>query len=305
MTFLSANAGPRLHFLADGFYSANWDDAQREGNRTEIYRRLREDKDVDLIITMGTWAALDMVTDGHSLPVMALSCSDAYGAGLMKTPLDSGRDNVYITVEPDRWPRQLVFFNKLFGFKRLGITYENTRDGRSQAGIDTVEKVAGLLGVTLVPCTDQFDVPDAALAYQRLLACHEKLAPQVDAMYLTVNSALVPENIPKLIEPFTRNKVPTFAQLTPGGVASGILLDIAQEDLVKEGEFAAKALGGILNGTPPRRAPNWLETDITISFNLDTARKIGWKPPFAFLLTVDTVYSKDTPVKSGGKTKGP
>lgn len=288
---LSSATDGTLQFLPDGFYSADWSDEDRKRNKAAILQRIRERGDVDLILAMGTWAGVDMATDEHAVPVMALSASDAHGAGIMKTPLDSGRDHVYAMIEPDRLPRQVVFFHKIFRFNRLGITYEDTPDGRSAAGIDMIREVAALLDITLVPCTAAFDVPDVAVTHARLLACHEELAPRVDAMYLTVNNALTAEAAPELAEPFHARGIPTFAQHVPGGVRQGILLDIAQASPDKEGLFAANALAMILAGASPRKAPNWFENEISISLNMDTARRIGWTPPFSLLLAVDKLYA--------------
>ncbi len=280
----------RLEFLPDGLYSANWDDAVRDKNRAAVYKRMHEKKDVGLIISMGTWAGVDMTREEHTTPMMILSCSDPLGAGLMKDRLDSGRDNVFVTVDPGRWERQLVFFHSLFKFKKLGIAYEDTPDGRSQAGMDAIEQAAKILGFQLVPCTAQFDVPEVELAHTRLMACHKELARRVDAMYLTVNTALRPGSIGELVEPLTLAGVPTFAQLSPTGVQEGILLDIAQEDLTGHGLFAAQVLQRILDGETPRRIPNWLNDKISISMNMQTARRIGWKPEFLFMFAVDSLY---------------
>ena len=54
--------GDRLVFLKDGYYSANWDAAQRAANRKALLDRIREKGDVDMIFAFGTWAGLDMAT---------------------------------------------------------------------------------------------------------------------------------------------------------------------------------------------------------------------------------------------------
>lgn len=289
--WLVENPGKRLQFLEDGYYSADWDDKTRQQNKQRISQRLQH-HEVDLIIALGTWAGVDLAPQSGTVPLLILSCSDAYGAGLMATPMDSGKDNIYVTVEPERYSRQLIFFHSLFQFKRLGIAYEDTPDGRSQASLDTLRKTAELLAVTLVPCTAPFDLPDPEQRRLNLLNCHQTLAPQIDAMYLSINSALEPKNIPSLLKAFTARNIPTFAQDAAGAVANGVLLDFAQANPSQEGAFAGQALLAILQGTPPRQAPNWLSTPIKISLNMDTARKIGWPPPFSLLRIVDTVYSK-------------
>ena len=86
--------GDRLVFLKDGYYSANWDAAQRAANRKALLDRIREKGDVDMIFAFGTWAGLDMATADISVPVFSMSVTDAVQAGIAKSLKDSGRDNL-------------------------------------------------------------------------------------------------------------------------------------------------------------------------------------------------------------------
>jgi ABC-type uncharacterized transport system substrate-binding protein len=293
----------RLEFVRDGYYSDDWNQTLRARNKAAIFSRLAQEKDVDLILAMGTWAGVDMVTDEFHTPVMVLNTTDAYSSGLVKTPLESGRRHVYVAMDPNWLPRQLVFFHDLFRFKRLGITYDDSQAGRNAVGLHTIERIAPLLGFEIVPCSGQLDLADMEEAYRRLLDCHEKLAGQVDAMYITSSSAVKPETIAALVEPFNRRQIPTFGQDAEGGVKNGILLDIARNDPEEEGAFAADALREILAGTPPGQARHLFESMINISLNMDTARKIGWHPPFELLRSIDVLYKNqerqaDAPGKS-------
>jgi ABC-type uncharacterized transport system substrate-binding protein len=280
----------RLEFVRDGYYSSDWNQSLRAGNKAAIFRRLAQGKDVGLILAMGTWAGVDMVTDEFRTPVMVLCTTDAYSSGLVKTPLESGRRHVYVVMDPDWLPRQLIFFHNLFRFKRLGIAYDDSRAGRNAVGLHAVERIAPLLGFEIVPCSGRLDLADMKEAYRRLLDCHEKLAGQVDAMYMTSSSGVKPETIAALVEPFNRRKIPTFSQDAEDGVKNGILLDIARDDPEEIGAFAADAMLEILAGTPPGEARHLFESMIDISLNMDTARKIGWHPPFELLRAIDVLY---------------
>lgn len=286
-----------IRFQEDGFHSAGWDPEMRRLHKEAILRRIREKGDVDLILALGTWAGVDMATDDHQTPVMVLSTSDAYAAGIIKTPTASGRAHVYAVIAPDWLPRQIFFYHRLFHFKRLGVTYDDSADGRNAVGLHMLHRLSGLLDFILVECADKLDIPDQKESCRRLLACHETLAASVDGMYITAGNALLPENIPGLTAPFTRRGIPTFAQSAPGGVARGILLDISQSIPESEGRFAASALVQIMNGVQPDQAAHLFEGDITISLNLSTARAIGWKPPFSLLQALDAVYLNQEPEK--------
>ncbi|MHC4222000.1 MAG: ABC transporter substrate-binding protein, partial [Planctomycetota bacterium] len=64
-----------LEFVEDGYYSANWDDDQRQANRARILKSLKWDTDIDLAIAMGTWAGLDLANNEHSVPTVVMSTS--------------------------------------------------------------------------------------------------------------------------------------------------------------------------------------------------------------------------------------
>ena len=84
--------GKRLVFLADGFYSANWDSQQREKVRQEVLRRIREKKDVDMVLAFGTWAGQDLAAQDLPVPVIVSSVTNAVDAGIIPSVEDSGRD---------------------------------------------------------------------------------------------------------------------------------------------------------------------------------------------------------------------
>ena len=131
--------GDRLVFLKDGYYSANWDAAQRAANRKALLDRIREKGDVDMIFAFGTWAGLDMATADISVPVFSMSVTDAVQAGIAKSLKDSGRDNLHAQIDPERYKRQIAVFHDIFGFKKMGIPYEDTPEGRSDVSLAAIE----------------------------------------------------------------------------------------------------------------------------------------------------------------------
>ena len=165
--------GKHLVFLADGFYSAGWDSRQREKVRQDVLRRIREKKDVDMVLAFGTWAGQDLAAQDLPVPVIVSSVTDAVDAGIIPSVEDSGRDNLVAPIEPDRFKRQVLLFHDIFAFKKLGIAYEDTPAGRGSIALNEIEDAARELGVTLLRCTDTFDIQDADLASERLLSCHK------------------------------------------------------------------------------------------------------------------------------------
>ena len=82
-----------MRFLPDGFYSADWDTGTRETNRTALLERIRERKDVDMLLAFGTWGGQDFADADIDIPVIVASVTNAVEAGIIPSVEDSARDN--------------------------------------------------------------------------------------------------------------------------------------------------------------------------------------------------------------------
>lgn len=285
--------GKRLVFQADGFYSAGWDSRQREKVRQDILQRIREKNDVDMILAFGTWAGQDLAAQDLPVPLIVSSVTDAVNAGIIPSVKDSGRDNLVAAVEPDRFKRQILLFHDIFKFKKLGIAYEDTPAGRSSIDLSEIEDAAGELGVTLLRCTDVFDIQDKDLASERLLACHKKLVEQgAEAVYLTYNVGLQGGAMRKVLQPLADAHIPTFSQLGALDVIHGALLSVAQSSTAEEGRFSAGLMEAILKGARPRDLSPVFESSVSMALNLFMATLIGWNPPLEVLAAVDEFYQE-------------
>ena len=285
--------GNRLVFLAVGFYSAEWDSRQREKVRQDVLRRIREKKDVDMVLAFGTWAGQDLAAQDLPVPVIVSSVTNAVDAGIIPSVEDSGRDNLVAPIEPDRFKRQVLLFHDIFAFKKLGIAYEDTPAGRSSIALNEIEDAARELGVTLLRCTDTFDIQDTDLASERLLACHKKLVEQgAEAVYLTYNVGLQASAMRNVLQPLADAHIPTFSQLGVPDVVHGALLSVAQSNAAEEGRFSAGLVEAILKGARPRDLSPVFESPVSMALNLFMATLIGWNPPLEVLAAVDEFYQE-------------
>lgn len=201
-----------LEFVEDAHYSAQWDDNLRKEMTENIINRMNQKKDIDLILAVGTWAGKDLANTRHSTPTLVLTASDAVGAGIIKSNEDSGFDHIQAHVDPSRYERQIQIFHDIIAFKKLGIAYENTIDGRSYAAIDVIKKLSKSLNFEIVPCYTQSDIADKKVAGDSVIKCFETLSPQVDAIYVTLQGGVNTDTIPKLVKIANIHKIPTFSQ---------------------------------------------------------------------------------------------
>ena len=292
--WLAAHAGgTRIRFLPDGFYSAGWQDDQREKVLQAVLERIKTKGDVDLILAFGTWAGQDLAKADIQTPIIVSSVTNAITAGIIPSVEDSGRDNLVAAIEPDRFKRQVLLFHDIFQFKKLGIAYEDTPSGHGSVALNEIEAAAEERGFELLRCTETFDVQDADIASDRLLACHKKLVKEgAEAVYLTCNIGLQPSAMERILKPLAEAHIPTFSQLGAPDVVHGALLSVAQTSTTDEGRFSAELMEAIINGIRPRDLSPVFESAVSMAMNLYMATQIGWNPPLEVLAAVDEFYQQ-------------
>ena len=281
-----------IEFVEDAYYGAQWDDKTRAELVPKIINRLAEDKDIDLIIAMGTWAGKDLANDKHNVPTIVLSTSDPLSAGLIKSVEDSGFDHVHVQVDPHRYERQIRLFHEIIGFQKLGIAYEDTVDGRSYGAVDIAERVAKDRGFEVVHCHTQSDILDVEVASESLKTCFRELAKQADAIYVTEQGGINNNSIPQLVEIANQHHIPTFSQDGSEMVKYGFLVSTSTASAKYLGQFYAATFAKVFNGTKPNDISQLFEEPPKIALNLKTAEIIGFDPPLIILGAADELFDE-------------
>ena len=293
--WLAENAGgDTLRFVADAFYSPEWNPDRRSEVKEELLKRLHDQGDIDCVLAFGTWSGQDMGREPLQIPVLIPGAANAVEAEIIPSPEDSGRDNLLAVIQPDRFMRQVQVFHEFIGFSKLGITYEDTYSGRISIAMGEIEAAAKEAGVELLRCIDVtlVDLEGTERAASRLRACHEELVKQgAEAVYITYNlQGLDGRYAIDALEPLIEAGLPTFAQQGSDLVRRGALLSMANNNIKGEGFFVAEALEKILKGSLPRSLPQRYESTISLAVNLRTAARIGWNLPMEILAAVDEFY---------------
>lgn len=288
------DVSPYLEFVGDAHYTLSLLD---DNAGDSITRRLNEQKDIDLMIVMGTKAGTTIANDQHSVPVTVFSTSNAFRSGIVKSIETSGRERVWAHMDTELYKRQMEVFHDVFKFKKMGMVHEESEVGRIYAAVDDAEKLAGERGFELLtrPIREPVDTSDRERYYRDLLAIHQELAEQVDAYYLTM-APIEPSQLPELLQPFYDKKIPVFSQLGSEEVAGGALMSVARADFEGIGGFGAETIVRILNGEQMQNLPQQFQNTPHIALNLDIARMIGYRPSFEILLVADEIYQ----TKEGG-----
>lgn len=282
-----------IEFVPDAHYSAHWDESKLDGVTDKVIKRLNQ-HDLDLMIAMGTLAGKALSNDRHDTPTMVLSTSDPLATGIIKSVADSGYDHIHATVDPNRYDRQVRVFHDIVGFKNLGVAYENSDNGRSYAALDVVEKLSAERGFNIVRCYTQSDIRDMTEAEASVEKCFRELAPQVDAIYVTVQGGVNEQSIASLVKIANDNGVPTFSQSGADEVRKGFLLSLSQAGFRYVGEFHAQTFAKVFNGAKPNQLAQFFEEPPRMAVNLKTAEIVGFNPPLLLLGAADEVY-RDIP----------
>ncbi|MFH1135237.1 MAG: ABC transporter substrate binding protein [Pseudomonadota bacterium] len=282
-----------LLFLSDGFYSSDWRSEARARNREALLKRLSGERDVDLVIAMGTWAGKDLANNLHKTPVLVMSTSDPVRAGIIKSPEDSGFDHVFARCDPKRFERQVRLFHRLFGFKKLGMVFEDSELGRLYSAWVDVKKVADERGFTVIPCyASEPDIPEDELIRQ-YKNCYTWLSSRVDAIWITGTSGNQPKHIPYYLPVFLASKLPTWSMSHDSSVIShGILMALSKSDFTAIGKFQAEVMAKIFNGEKPGKLNQTFEDMNTIAVNSKVAKIIQFEIPNSIIRIADPVYNE-------------
>ncbi len=279
-------------FDAAHFYTANWDQKHRHKIRSELIHTLSHSSTIDMVLAMGTWAGQDLVNNQHNTPTFIISASDPIKSGIISSIDDSGYDHVFARVSPHRHEQQIALFHELIKFKKLGIAYENSINGRAYAALDSAMNVAEAKHFEIVSCHTQSDISDQQVANASVISCIKQLSKEVDALYITEQGGVNHDSIPTIVSIANENRVATLSQLGAQEVKYGMLMSVSRSEYDAVGLFLAGSIGKVINGVKPRDLNQLFEEKNNIAINLKTANIIGTYIYADWLAVADKIYKE-------------
>lgn len=276
-----------IQFVDDAFYNLREPGTDGE----EIPERLRERKDIDAMLVMGGAAGVLLSNSRHDTNVFVFAASNAVRSGIIASAEDSGKDNVWAHMDEQRFERQIRAFYDIVKFRKLGMVYEESDNARIYSAVNEAESLAREKGFKIVRYyvrepRSPVEYPEY---YREVQAAYNKLAAEVDAVYVTIAS-LESEKLAELFQPFYEQKIPVFSQLGNIEVENGALLTVSVMDETNIGRFGADSIGKCLLGAKPRELEQTFQSAPQITLNAEVAKKIGFKLPFELVMVLDKVY---------------
>jgi ABC-type uncharacterized transport system substrate-binding protein len=279
-----------IQFEADAYWSAHWDEQQRAVNRSQAISVLQR-HELDLVIAMGTWAGEDLAVDDHHVPVLVFRANDPVRAGIVVSVEDSGLDHVLAEQDPDRFLRQARLFHDVVGFRRLGVAYEDTVEGRIYANLAELRQATAECDFELIECQLSKSAQGEAEMAVATRACYAQLAPSVDAVWVGSGIGEQPKFMPGILSPLMEAGLPTWSSMGTEAVRRGVLASISlPSDYSELGHWYAVTIAQVLNGVQPRDLNPVFAAPLNIAINMETAQRIRYDPPKGFLEAADVIF---------------
>ena len=260
-------------------------------NQTELIERLRTTRDIDLVVVMGAAAGNFLANADHDTNIFVFAASNAVRSGIIVSAEDSGKDNVWAHMDEQRFVRQTRAFYDIVRPKKVGMVYEDSDAARVYSAVHEMESLAEEKKFEIIRyyVKEPVSPEEFPAYYQEVQAAYNRLAGQVDAVYVTIAS-LESTKLPVLFTPFYEHKIPIFSQLGNIEVQNGALITVSVMDEINIGRFGADNVSRCLLGAKPRDLEQTFQSAPKITINAEVAKKIGFKLPFELAMVVDEVY---------------
>jgi ABC-type uncharacterized transport system substrate-binding protein len=284
----------RIEFPEDAIICTGWGTPDTKKILADKSAELMARKDLDMIISAGTppTAALLKANNGKT-PIFAIGVSDPIKSKFVISAKDSGVDNFTARVVPERFTQMFTIFHEVVRFKKLGLIYSDSEDGRVFSNVDDARKTAQDLGFQVV---EYKQLKDTDTANECLKGINWLIQQGIDAFFQPAVTCFdwKKSDVKKILDTLTEHKIPVFAREGTLYVKAGALMGFSSIDFGPRGDFNAKKIIRIFQGEKPRSLPMVDGIPPKLSFNIRVAEEIGFNPPFVILGASDEIFKEIT-----------
>ena len=247
-------------------------------NLEGFYEKLQQNKKqqgqagVDLIVTIGTHATLDISYNIHDIPIVFSMVLDP------ERILEQHENIVGASLNIPAELQLKMIKEVLPNVEKIGVIYDPTRNA------DTVNHITELaskfrLRIKSFPVTSQKDIPKAL----------SKVQSETDALLGIVDNTVYTSRTTQFIIRYTVKKQLPFIGISPSYVKAGALCALVF-DSKDIGRQSAQLAERILSGIPVSELQNTIPEKIHIALNLRTADIIGVNIPKKIQERASIVY---------------
>jgi len=283
-----------IEFKKDAYFSSDWEESKRAKNISRLKEKITSDKDIDIILAMGTWAGQDLTNNQIDVDTFVMDSNDPIGSGIVQGSEYSGYDYLHSRVDPNRYVDHIKIFHRIFDFNNLGIAYEDSKEGRGYAALEDIRRASRMMGFNLKECVVNHNL-SRNQKREKFIECYKTLPDKANAIYVTDNPAFDAKDIEIFASSINNKKIPSFSQIGSEGVKYGLLMSFSTDSYRHLGNFHADAIDKALNGSKPGNIKMLFEEPVILSLNLKTAEQIGWDPSVRIMGLCNEVYYDDKP----------
>ncbi|MDD4570525.1 MAG: ABC transporter substrate binding protein [Tepidanaerobacteraceae bacterium] len=279
-----------IEFVGNEFYQLIF---MSDQEKVEFVRHMNEDADIDLILVMGTSASKFIRENNINTNAMIMSVTNAYEAGVVDGLNYSGIENIWAHVSPNRYYNQLNVFYDLFRFKRLGIVYENSENGRNEIAYEDIKRFVKSKDIDLIEVPVDANIQTDRPEYyeEKMIEGYHMLSEKADAVYMANSGGRTEDRIIEYLEPLYQKGIPVFSQTGKNDVKNGAMMTIYRYNFQEIGNFCAQQFVSIMEGKSPGQLEQGYDESQALCFNIAAAEKAGLKLPFKALVSADTIFT--------------
>jgi len=282
----------KIIFPENARFSPGWSKEDRKQWPAKA-KELMERKDLDAILAVGTPANKNILAvNNNRTPLFGMCVSDAVKSGFVVSENDSGVDNYTVRIVPGRYERMFVIFHDVIGFKKLGLIYPDTPEGKNTANVLDAHKVAADKGFSII----EYKTKSNEDLDECIKGVNALIKEGIDAFFAPSMGCFDWEicDAKKLFDTLMEHQIPTFARQGTRDVKAGALMGLSTYDFTARGKLLAQRLIKILEGAKPRSLTMVDIAPPMISMNLYVAQKIGFDPPVDLLGASDELFMEIT-----------
>ncbi len=201
--------GARYQFVKEAFFDMNL-------MKEDQYETMANRDDVDLMFAMGTHPGVYMKEHEKKNNYMVIMAADPVASGIVKSKTERFTDNSYAEIDDNGYRRQIRAGIKFLHFKKLGIVYEDSEDGRLYAALDIVEEESEKLGFeVLTEVIPPMSTKDKGKKfYKDLKKAYRNLIDRgMDTLYITASGMDYNQKLREVLsDSILPNKIKTLGQ---------------------------------------------------------------------------------------------
>lgn len=235
---------------------------------------------VDVLVTNPTAPTLAAQGATKTIPIVMVGVADPVGAGIVASLAHPGGNITGVSVNAAEISAKRVQLlqEAIPKLARVAVLWNSSFKSMT-LGFQQIVRAAPTLGVTVqsirVASSDDFDQAFAAIAQDR------------PGGLVVLFGPLRGDDLPRIVEFVTRNRIPTVFELGQGVHGGGLMeFGPSSADLARHvGEYVDK----IANGAKPADLPVQEPTIFELVINLKAAKALGLVIPQSLLLRADQV----------------